>query len=96
MTEKRRHFRRPADGHTYLFWTDAEGRFWQEKATVTDMSSGGLNVTLRNKIPERTQVCVRSAPGSVPVTAWVRHVRQKGLLYFTGLELPTRESHRRE
>ena len=95
MTEKRLHPRCPASEHTHIFWTDAQGRYWQERAAVTDISSTGLRVALRNRLAERTQVGLRSAIGSVTVSACVRHVRQEGLQFLTGLELPTPVSSRR-
>lgn len=92
MTEKRRHFRQPASEQTHVFWTDAQGHYWQERATVVDSSALGLSVALRSRIEPRTQVGLRSAPGSMTVSASVRHVQQKGLSFRTGLELPTPES----
>jgi hypothetical protein len=92
MTEKRRHARRPADDQIHVFWTDAQGRYWQEKVPVNDISLTGLRVALRNRIEARTQVGIRSAADSATTSARVRHVRQSGLRFLAGLELPTPES----
>ena len=96
MTEKRRHPRCTASENTLVFWTDAQGRYWQERAAVGDISSHGICVALRNRIEPRTRVSLKSATNDVTMTACVRYVRQKGLRYFAGLELPTPESNRRE
>ena len=92
MTEKRRQPRQPASEQTHVFWIDAQGRFWQERATVVDASAIGLSVALRSRLEPRTQVGLRSAPGNMTVSANVRHVQQKGMNFRTGLELPTPES----
>lgn len=89
MTEKRRHVRQPAEDQTHVFWTDDQGRYWQEKAAVNNISACGLGVALRNRIEARTQVGLRSAAGSITTSAKVRHVRQKGMKFLAGLELPT-------
>ena len=91
MTEKRQHPRHPVSEHTHIFWTDSQGRYWQEKAKVVDMSASGLGLALKNRVEARTHIWLRSGIGSVPVSAYVRHVRQRGLLYFTGVELPRPE-----
>jgi len=89
MKEKRRRARCPANEQTHVFWTDSQGRFWQEHAPVTDISSEGLGLILRTRPAERTQVGLRSNAGSATITGTVRHVRQKGLRFLTGVELPT-------
>ena len=93
MTEKRRQLRCTASENTLVCWTDAQGRYWQERAAVGDISPQGICVALRSRIEERTQVGLRSVPNAVTVTACVRYVRQKGLRYFAGLELPKPESN---
>lgn len=94
MTEKRRHPRWSGSEHTYVCWTDAQGDYRQEKAAVGDVSSRGLSVALKVRIECRTQVSLRSSMGGVTTSACVRHVRQKGLRYIAGLELPMPESYR--
>jgi hypothetical protein len=91
MTEKRRHPRCPVSEDTHVFWTDPQGRYWQEKAKVVDMSASGLGLAMKKRVEVRTQVGLRSVIGRVTVSAYVRHIRQRGLLYITGLELPRPE-----
>ena len=91
MSEKRRDTRRPASDHTLVFWRDAEGRYWQERAAITDISATGMAIVLRNRIEPRTQIGLRTRPDGVTVSASLRHIRQKGLTYVAGLELPRPE-----
>ena len=92
MTEKRRHSRFPVERHTQVFWTGAQGQFFQETAKIVEASASGVRLELRSRIADRTNVNLRVPPGSTILSGSVRHVRQRGLIYLTGIELPNPES----
>jgi len=95
MSEKRGRDRCLTNNQAHVFWTDASGQYRQEKATITDISPAGIGIVIGSRIEARTQLGIRSSAWPTTVSASVRHSRQKGLNYFTGLELPMPESSSR-
>ena len=95
MTEKRQRDRSLTNNQAHVFWTDAIGQYRYEKAIIADISPAGIGIVIGSRIEARTRVGIRSTAWATTVSGSVRHSRQKGLNYFTGVELPMPESSSR-
>jgi hypothetical protein len=73
-------------GVIFLSWTEPGGENYV-MGRCLDISVGGLGVEVAKRIPVGTEVRVRADWVNLDGAATVRHIRERGGVFHTGLEL---------
>ncbi len=86
MSTQRDHERVQISGVVRLYWEDERGVQHHCRAEAKDVSSSGLSVTLRERLPLRSMVQWECEGNKSKGPATVRRCEQRGMNYLVGLE----------
>ncbi len=87
QTERRRKPRVPLSDSLRITWVDRNDNYYRAKASCLDASETGLRIEMKELPDPASYVNIHTEQSGLMASARIRHLIQRGLRCYVGLEL---------